>query len=855
MAWQLIYTSAPRLLEAGRSGFGTIARHREIPPLLVATIERISQFARQPGLNLERVIYAYRIITVGSGRFHVLSCIRDAGASFTGRTNHLAHHLIAEPREVAALGPHGPSSADLLLAFPWLPAWNDPPRWLDDSDGKNLRDYQPQTSNDGAWWASVTGNPAHAWLLAYGEASRNAALLTPPGCDLRPLFAESLRLTPERLWQVPFTTALQPSDDSADFRWVGATSGDSAGLSGQRTVLDLTEPHLLRTPEVPAPIGTVANPTSLPAVGPSPAARQTMVATPRQSSPAQTTVDSFAGYEPSRAARWPWIVAATVAIVAGTVALVFFLRSTRLENERNAVKASVGQLRPTEEQAAELKAAISKAKKEQLDLLVQLIGAANEPTRRQELETMSGDGSVIQEAKTALRKLAPEPGREQVRQMPATKRQPLSGVPDGLPAVPATKEAPKAAAIDPAIPSEAKAEKSRVPKAAEIEQPKPPVFVSLSGESPVQCAIPLIRETLRYQYGSDATTLTELTKIDMAPRDGWVPYSINPKGLNGDFEIDPTHRRIRTTAKNKTTSFVISAHDPSGVVFEWWVRPNNHSPLLSATSSDPLRREGLIRSRDAIQLGGALKTQAERFQQRLGLKTPRGFASPEDPGGIELLEGGSLALRHFVEGLEQRRATVAEQIKTAELALNGSDSFAFIAAQKSKFDVIATAVFSKGKKQLTPPDSPAYTQCGGLLAALGEEWGSDPLGNAGVALAKASEPAAITKTLAAAKNAVTTRLGDLAGLTQRVQKVEQEPLRKLSTLIGEVQSGWQNKQATAANRKTLEDDVSKLKALAAVLEAHPIRTTDRLPPERYQLVVSPSDGVWITIIDLEVSDQ
>jgi len=31
MAWQLIYTSAPRLLEAGRSGFGTVARHRAIP--------------------------------------------------------------------------------------------------------------------------------------------------------------------------------------------------------------------------------------------------------------------------------------------------------------------------------------------------------------------------------------------------------------------------------------------------------------------------------------------------------------------------------------------------------------------------------------------------------------------------------------------------------------------------------------------------------------------------------------------------------------------------------------------------------------------------------------------------------
>jgi len=348
MAWQLIYTSAPRLLEAGRSGFGTIARHREIPPLLVATIERISQFARQPGLNLERVIYAYRIITVGSGRFHVLSCIRDAGASFTGRTNHLAHHLIAEPREVATLGPHGPSSADLLLAFPWLPAWNDPPRWLDDSDGKNLRDYQPQTSHDGAWWASVTGNPAHAGLLAYGEASRNAALLTPPGCDLRPLFAESLRLTPERLWQVPFTTALQPSDDSADFRWVGATSGDSAGLSGQRTVLDLTAPHALPIPEMPAQlrvrkeavaVDPLSSPTTLPSF---PTASAATHADPDHRADRAKADDPFDGYKPPRKGTSSWLLVAAglflLTAVSGTVFVLQRMKVARSEALAEALR-------------------------------------------------------------------------------------------------------------------------------------------------------------------------------------------------------------------------------------------------------------------------------------------------------------------------------------------------------------------------------------------------------------------------------------------------------------------------------------------------------------------------------------
>ena len=51
-----------------------------------------------------RVIFSHRIIPISGGRFHVLSCTRDAGADYTGRTNHIAHHVIVEPREIARLG-------------------------------------------------------------------------------------------------------------------------------------------------------------------------------------------------------------------------------------------------------------------------------------------------------------------------------------------------------------------------------------------------------------------------------------------------------------------------------------------------------------------------------------------------------------------------------------------------------------------------------------------------------------------------------------------------------------------------------------------------------------------------------
>ncbi len=252
MAWQLIYTSAPRSLEAGRSGFGTVARHRAITPLLASAVERISQFSRLPGTDADRVIFCHRIIAVGGGRFHVLSMIRDAGADYTGRTNHIAHHLIAEPREIAQLGAGGMSPADVMLAMNWAKSWNEPPRHFEATEEVDLSAMHPQTT-DSAWqW--VAGSAEHAWLLAVGDASRGAYVISPGGTDLRAIFGESLRLMPERLWQISFTTSLQPSDEPADFRWIGIEEQSplrSQSAASGRPVLDLSAPKTLPLPEVP----------------------------------------------------------------------------------------------------------------------------------------------------------------------------------------------------------------------------------------------------------------------------------------------------------------------------------------------------------------------------------------------------------------------------------------------------------------------------------------------------------------------------------------------------------------------------------------------------------------------------
>lgn len=258
MAYQLIYTSAPRALEAGRSGFGTVARHREISSQLVAVLERVSQFSRLPGSNIHRVIFSHRIITLAGVRHHVLSSIRDAGADYTGRTNHIAHHLVVSSREIAQLGASCPSPAEILTSMPWATSWLEVPRFLGSDEEVSLAAFPPGQST-GAW-AALTGNPNHARILVTGEAARGAYLVHPAHADLLRLFDESLQLSPDRLWQIAFTTSLQPSDEVSDFRWIGIESdsplrnqAEGAGRIAFNLGAPSSLPHVEYAPAIPSP--------------------------------------------------------------------------------------------------------------------------------------------------------------------------------------------------------------------------------------------------------------------------------------------------------------------------------------------------------------------------------------------------------------------------------------------------------------------------------------------------------------------------------------------------------------------------------------------------------------------------
>lgn len=248
MAWQLIYTSAPRLLEAGRTGFGTVARHRAVSGILASTIERFSQFARLPGHDPRRLIHSHRLITVGANQYHILSCIRDSGSDYTGRTSHIAHHLIAEVREVRSLAESGVTPADVLLAMSWRTSWSESPRFLDPTEEISLSSLR---SAVGQTWAAVAGSQDFVRLPYGTTAKRGCYFLLPPAADGLRLIHESLHQDPTGAWNVPFTTCLEPGDDIGDFRWMALAETSPLrpeSESATRVIFDLTRPASLPTP-------------------------------------------------------------------------------------------------------------------------------------------------------------------------------------------------------------------------------------------------------------------------------------------------------------------------------------------------------------------------------------------------------------------------------------------------------------------------------------------------------------------------------------------------------------------------------------------------------------------------------
>jgi hypothetical protein len=257
MPSQLIYTSAPRGLLSGQSGFCTVARSGDLREALAQRLEQISSYhylrvAEAATANRNPTVCAFRILDLRGTKYHVLTRIVPCGLDFTARTNHLAHHLVFQAGELAQL----PSPAAILRYWNgWLASWQGDPCILEDPslDGFGTLAHSCLPANT---WLRVTGDAGRAAGLLESECVRGCYLICPPGSEQQVLdmFCETLQLlnfngqSALRPWRHPFTTFLQAEDNPADFQWRACQEGTPAHQQAMRRTGTLLPLRSVRVP-------------------------------------------------------------------------------------------------------------------------------------------------------------------------------------------------------------------------------------------------------------------------------------------------------------------------------------------------------------------------------------------------------------------------------------------------------------------------------------------------------------------------------------------------------------------------------------------------------------------------------
>lgn len=281
MPLALVFTSAPRGLTSGRSGYVTVARHREMPDRLVEQLEQLGT----PHERTDGATVSCRALEAGGRRWVVLSRFTAGGLDHTRRDNRLAHHLAFAPEELAAL----PPPADIARRFAgWRDRWEAEPAWL---EPEPLRLDAGRPLIPCARWRELAGSGAKAAWLVDGASPAPRTLSGPLGAeDWLRLLAEASALLGPSAGAASFTTDADVTG-AAGFTWRCQSHGGE---------LDLSRPEGIPTPE-----GAIARQAALGVSAPPPPGSR-----PAAPSPA-TTAEGSGGLP-----GWAW-----VAGVAGLVAI------------------------------------------------------------------------------------------------------------------------------------------------------------------------------------------------------------------------------------------------------------------------------------------------------------------------------------------------------------------------------------------------------------------------------------------------------------------------------------------------------------------------------------------------------
>lgn len=278
--WELVYTSAPKLLDSSASHLGVVARSKGFPGEVETGVSKQWAYSMPSALGLPepQTLPRFHLLPLGPNqRWATLSRVQSAGFDHTGRTTPIAQHIAADREQLESCGEsvasivrwasrHYVSGRDRVF----LDRWDGDPRELEPRALPSCQSVAPTAMLEEipADCGPCAEDIRRAWcvgvetLLAYAGSQRMAVFV------IRPAFAPHvlsflsaiLDSLPSRIQsQVTATSHVWEVSDAPANYWITFTYPRSPYLDRVRERADSKKPVIvdiaLKTPAIPAADG------------------------------------------------------------------------------------------------------------------------------------------------------------------------------------------------------------------------------------------------------------------------------------------------------------------------------------------------------------------------------------------------------------------------------------------------------------------------------------------------------------------------------------------------------------------------------------------------------------------------
>ncbi len=252
MAFELVYTSVPRGVRPGSSGFCIVAYTNGLAGNLILQLESLSAYKPyfphyDENAYRNPVAYSHYILKSSGETLHILSRTCFCGLDYTKRSNKLAHHIVARHNEIPGII-SGPAQVFKQPGL-YFSEWTGEPQLFQQQ--KLLEDSNTPLRT-AACWEKYSGDAGWAGELAQSfldSPDRPAFVIYDPLVheNILDLVEEALLLLPvEKRWEVSFNTYFTTLPAGMKCAWRFCVPDSDALRESRRIpgalVIDLTKP-------------------------------------------------------------------------------------------------------------------------------------------------------------------------------------------------------------------------------------------------------------------------------------------------------------------------------------------------------------------------------------------------------------------------------------------------------------------------------------------------------------------------------------------------------------------------------------------------------------------------------------